>query len=75
MPRSLNIDKAGLIEIHGADLILTVTKDDKNRMLVRVESEEGGGTIHIAQHEEDKKTIVFSLDRPPATGPSLSLVK
>ena len=75
MARSLNIDKTELIEIHGADLILTVTKDEDDRMLVHVESEEGGGTIRISQHEEDGKTIVFALDRPEPSGPSLKLVK
>lgn len=75
MARSLNIDKTELIEVHGADLILTISKDEDNRMLVHVESEEGGGTIHITQHEEDSKTIVFALDRPEPSGPSLTLVK
>ncbi len=75
MARSLNIDKTELIEIYGADLILTVTKDENDRMLVHVESEEGGGTIRISQHEEDGKTIVFALDRPQPSGPSLKLVK
>jgi len=75
MARSLNIDKTEMIEIHGADLILTVTKDENDRMLVHVESEEGGGTIRISQHEEDGKTIVFALDKPQPSGPSLKLVK
>ncbi len=75
MGRSLDIDKTELIEIHGGDLILTVTKDEDERMLVHVESEEGGGTIHITQHEEDGKTIVFALERPVPSGPSLRLVK
>ncbi|MDA3957710.1 hypothetical protein [Oceanispirochaeta sp.] len=75
MARSLNIDKTELIEINGAGLILTVTKDEEDRMLVHVESDEGGGTIRISQHEEDGKTIVFSLDRPQQGGPSLRLVK
>ena len=75
MGRSLDIDKSELIEIHGAELILTVTKDEDERMLVHVESEEGGGTIRITQHEEDGKTIVFALDRPAPSGPSLRLVK
>jgi len=75
MARSLNIDKTEMIEIYGADLILTVTKDEDDRMLVHVESEEGGGTIRISQHEEDGKTIVFALDRPQPSGPSLKLVK
>jgi hypothetical protein len=75
MGRSLDIDKTELIEIHGGDLILTVTKDENDRMLVHVESEEGGGTIHITQHEEDGKTIVFALDRPAPPKPGLRLVK
>lgn len=75
MARSLDIDKTELIEIHGADLILTVTKDEADRMLVHVESDEGGGTIRISQHEEDGKTIVFALDRPEPAGPKLTLVK
>ncbi len=75
MGRSLNIDKTEIIEIHGAELILTVTKDEQDRMLVHVESEEGGGTIRISQHEEDGKTIVFALDKPAPSGPSLKLVK
>jgi len=73
MGRAIDIDKTEVVEIHGADLILTVTKDEQDRMLVHVESDEGGSTIRISQHEEDKKTIVFTLDRP--TGPSLKLVK
>ncbi len=75
MARSLNIDKTELIEVLGGDLILTITKDEDDRMLVHVESEEGGGTIRISQHEEDGKTIVFALDRPQPSGPSLKLVK
>lgn len=75
MARSLDIDKTELIEVHGADMILTISKDEDDRMLVHVESEEGGGTIRISQHEEDGKTIVFALDRPVPTGPSLRLVK
>jgi hypothetical protein len=75
MGRSLDIDKTEIIEVHGADLILTITKDEQERMLVHVESDEGGGTIRISQHEEDSKTIVFALDRPAPKGPSLKLVK
>ncbi len=73
MGKSINIDKAEIVEIHGTGLILTVTKDEEERMLVRVESEEGGGVIRIGQHKEDSKTIVFSLEGP--TGPTLKVVK
>ncbi len=76
MGRAINIDKTEVVEVYGADLILTITKDEQERMLVHVESDEGGGTIRITQHEEDGKTIVFALDRPePPRGPSLKLVK
>ena len=75
MGRSLDINKTEIIEVNGADLILTITKDEQERMLVHVESDEGGGTIRISQHEEDSKTIVFALDRPAPKGPSLKLVK
>lgn len=75
MGRAINIDKAEIVEVHGADLILTITKDEEERMLVHVESDAGGGTIRITQHEENSKTIVFSLDRPEPSGPSLTLVK
>lgn len=75
MARAIDIDKTKLLEVHGGELILTITKDEDERMLVHVESEEGGGTIRIAQHEEDDKTIVFALDRPEPSYPHLSLVK
>lgn len=75
MGRAIDIDKTEIVEVHGADLILTVTKDAHDRMLVHVESDEGGGTIRITQHEEDNKTIVFALDQPQPSGPSLTLVK
>ncbi len=75
MAKSINIDKTKLLEVHGADLLLTITKDEDERMLVHVESEEGGGTIRISQHEEDDKTIVFALDRPAPGHPHLTLVK
>lgn len=75
MGKAIDIDKTEIIEVHGADLILTITKDPQERMLVHVESDEGGGTIRISQHEENNKTIVFALDRPQPSGPSLTLVK
>ena len=75
MGKAIDINKTEVIEVHGADLILTITKDNLERMLVHVESDEGGGTIRITQHEEDNKTIVFALDRPRPAGPSLTLVK
>jgi hypothetical protein len=75
MGRAIDIDKTEIVEVHGAELILTITKDEDDRMLVHVESDAGGGTIRITQHEEDSKTIVFALDRPAPSGPSLKLVK
>ncbi len=74
MAKSINLDKAGLVEITGAGLILEITEDEKNRVLVRVESELGGRRIIIKQHEEDARCFVFSLDSPES-GPKLTLVK
>lgn len=72
MARSINLEKAELVEINGGGLILEVSRDQEGRILARVESEEGGRRILIKQHEEDSRTIVFSLDKP---GPNLTLVK
>ena len=55
MGRAIDIDKTEIVEVHGAELILTITKDEDDRMLVHVESDAGGGTIRITQHEEDSK--------------------
>ena len=74
MARSIDLDKAGQLEIHGSGLILDVTQDELGRVLVRVESDEGGRRILIKQHEEDARCIVYSLDTPTG-GPNLTLVK
>jgi hypothetical protein len=72
MAKSIDLDKAELVEITGGGLILEVSRGEGGRILARVESEQGGRRILIKQHEEDSRTIVFSLDEP---GPKLSLVK
>ena len=74
MAKSIDLDKAGLVEIAGAGLLLEITEDERGRVLVRVESEDGGRRIIIKQHEEDARCIVYSLD-VPAGGPNLTLVK
>ncbi len=74
MAKQINLDKAELVEIVGSGLILEVSKDHMDRLLVRVESEEGGGRIIIKQHEEDARCIVYSLDTTPQK-PTLTVVK
>ena len=74
MAKSIDLEKAGLVEIKGSGLILEVTKDDRGRVLVKVESEVGGRRIIIKQHEDDARCIVYSLDAPLG-GPNLTLVK
>ncbi len=75
MAKQINLDKAELVEILGSGLILEISKDEQERVLVRVESEEGGRRILIKQHEEDARCIVYSLDTPSPQKPALSLVK
>jgi hypothetical protein len=72
--KSIDLDKAELVEVNGAGLILNLSEDEQGRILVRVESEVGGRRIIIKQHEEDPHCIVFGLDAP-LEGPKLTLVK
>lgn len=75
MAKRIDLKKSHLVEITGNGLILEVTEDEENRILVRVESEDGGRRIIIKQHEEDARCIVYSLDRPQGGRPNLTLVK
>lgn len=73
MAKRINLDKVKLVEIAGSGLVLEVLQDDQNRVLVRVESEEGGRRIIVKAHEEDSRCIVYSLDQPTQT-PRFTLV-
>ena len=74
MAKKIDLDKAELVEVQGAGLILEITEDERGRLLVRVESEEGDRRIIIKQHEEQARCIGFELDKPTG-GPKLTLVK
>lgn len=62
----IDLDKKEVIDISGNGMIITLTKigDDIH---FNFESEEGGRVIRIQPHEEDKKTLVLSLDKKKPT--------
>ena len=62
----IDLDLKEVIEVSGNGMIITLTKsgDDIN---LNFESEEGGRIIRIQPHEEDKKTLVLSLDKKKPT--------
>ncbi|MCD6343400.1 MAG: hypothetical protein J7L76_06405 [Spirochaetaceae bacterium] len=74
MAKRIDIDKAGLVEIVGKGLILNLTTDDQDRILIRAESEAGGYRIKIKVHEDDPGVITYALGEVIG-GPQLSIVK
>ncbi len=74
MAKRIDLDKTGLVEIRGKGLILNVTTDDQERILIRAESEEGGYRIRIKVHEDDPGIITYTLGEVLG-GPNLSIVK
>ncbi len=74
MARRIDLDKAELVEISGKGLMLELTVDDQDRILIRAESEAGGYRIKIKVHEDDPGVITYSLGEVLG-GPNLSLVK
>ena len=74
MAKRINLDKVDLVEVVGSGLIFEISHDQEGRVLVRVESEDGGRRIIIKQHEDDSRCIVYSIEGP-VSGPNLTLVK
>ena len=74
MARRIDLDKAELVEISGKGLMLELTVDDQDRILIRAESEAGGYRIKIKVHEDDPGVITYALGEVLG-GPNLSLVK
>lgn len=76
MAKNVNLDKAGMAVVRGAGVELTLEIDDQKRIVVHMESAEGGHRIMVGKHEEDNKAIVCYLDDVPPpekeyTGPRL----
>jgi len=74
MAKRIDLNKAGLVELTGKGLILNLTTDDQDRILIRAESETGGYRIKIKVHEDDPGVITYSLGEVIG-GPHLSIVK
>lgn len=64
MRKRINLDKAKLATIRGKGLILHILTDEKERVLIRPESEDGGRRIRIKLHETYPGVITYSLDEP-----------
>jgi len=76
MRKKINLDRTRLAMIRGKGMILNVLTDEKERILIRAESEDGGRRIRIRLHENYPGVITYSLDEP--IGPKkteLKLVK
>lgn len=67
----IDLDLKEVIEVKGSGIIVKLTKAEEG-IYLNFESEEGGRTIRIQPHEEDKKTLVLSMDKKK---PSFSVVK
>jgi len=67
----IDLDLKEVIEVSGSGIIVKLTKSEEG-IYLNFESEEGGRVIRIQPHEEDKKTLVLSLDKKK---PSFSVVK
>jgi len=74
MAKRIDLDKAGMVELVGKGLILNLTTDDQDRILIRAESEAGGYRIKIKVHEDDPGVITYSLGEVIGR-PHLSIVK
>lgn len=66
-----DLDLKEVIEVKGSGIIVKLTKAEEG-IYLNFESEEGGRTIRIQPHDEDKKTLVLSMDRKK---PNFSVVK
>jgi hypothetical protein len=76
MAKSINLDKARLAVVTGAGVELNLEIDDQNRVVIHMESVQGGHRIMVGKHEEDPKAIICYLDDVPPpqeeyTGPRL----
>ena len=76
MAKTINLDKAGLGVVTGAGVELNLELDDQNRIVIHMESQDGGHRIMVGKHEEDPKAIICYLDDVPPpqeeyTGPRL----
>lgn len=67
----IDLDRKEVIEVSCSGIIVKLTKCDEG-IYLNFESEEGGRVIRIQPHEEDKKTLVLSLDKKK---PTFSVVK
>jgi rRNA processing protein Krr1/Pno1 len=65
MAKNVNLDKAKLVVVTGAGVELNLEVDEQNRVVIRMESQEGGHRIMVGKHEEDPKAIVCYLDDVP----------
>jgi hypothetical protein len=65
MAKTINLDKAGLGVIRGAGVELNLELDSENRIVIHMESLEGGHRIMVGKHEDDPKAIVCYLDDVP----------
>jgi len=61
MAKQINLDKSGLVEIVGKGLILELTTDEQERILIRAESKAGGHQIRIKMHEDNPGIVTYSL--------------
>lgn len=68
----IDLNKKEVIEVKANGMIIQLTAIEDDTIYVNFESEEGGRTIRIKPHEEDKKTLVFSIDKKK---PTFSVVK
>ncbi|KGM43562.1 hypothetical protein S1OALGB6SA_81 [Olavius algarvensis spirochete endosymbiont] len=76
MRNKINLDRTQLATICGKGIILHVLTDEKDRVLIRAESEDGGRRIRVRLHENYPGVIVYSLDEPVEPKKShLKLVK
>jgi len=64
MRKKINLDRKRLATIRGKGLVLHVLTDEKERILIRAESEDGGRRIRIRLHESYPGVITYSLDKP-----------
>ncbi len=67
----IDLDLKEVIEIKGSGMIITLSNAEDG-IHFNFESEEGGRVIRIQPHEENKKTLVLSLDKKK---PSFTVVK
>jgi len=74
MAKRIDLEKSGLVEIVGKGLILELTTDDKDRILIRAESEAGGHRIRIKVHEDSPGILTYSLGEVLG-GPKFSIVR